>query len=279
MGWFGDTLGAIGSGITGGLGNIVGGMIGAGASKTNTSSTNRANEIINQRNIDFNREQNEIMREREDNAYQRKAADLEQIGINPIMAGLAGGAGAGAGGGIGAPSAIGMQKNDVGEIIANTGANISGDIERGAKIDKLKAEKETILLHNTIDQWDFAVTQGSETGMRYKDSNQLGQVINFLESLTQKITDMNIKEALGAIKGKIENTGKNIFPKVQEEVEEFKEKLKDLTDLPAKKIRSTDIYKWFKGYESDPSKSQKEWTNKQKIRDKWSPKNYRNPLQ
>lgn len=40
----------------------------------------------NYQNVEFQREQNEITRAREDNAVQRRAADLAKAGINPLMA-------------------------------------------------------------------------------------------------------------------------------------------------------------------------------------------------
>lgn len=48
----------------------------------------------------FQAKENEIMREREDNAIQRQMIDMRKAGINPIMAGNTGGAQAGLGGGI-----------------------------------------------------------------------------------------------------------------------------------------------------------------------------------
>lgn len=89
------------------VGNIVSGAIGAASSEANTNATNAANAAINKENLDFQREQNEIMRQREDNAIQRRSADLEKAGINKLLAGTDG---ASASGGLGAPSMIPMQK-------------------------------------------------------------------------------------------------------------------------------------------------------------------------
>lgn len=62
--------------------------------------TNAANKAIADQNIAYQRELNQQIFAREDNAFQRQVADLKAAGLSPL---LASGAGAGAGGTVSAP--------------------------------------------------------------------------------------------------------------------------------------------------------------------------------
>lgn len=94
------------------LGNAVGGLFGAGASifnnERNIRAQKRANDVnealqreMNQQNqenwqtaFDYTREQNELTRQREDNAIQRQVADAESAGLSPLAVAGTGGASA-----------------------------------------------------------------------------------------------------------------------------------------------------------------------------------------
>jgi len=90
----GATGGAMTGGVIGGpLGAAIGGGLGFMGGLFGSNSTNSANKKIAQMNIDFQRETNEkneaLMREqwgREDNAVQRRAKDLAQAGMSPLLA-------------------------------------------------------------------------------------------------------------------------------------------------------------------------------------------------
>ena len=98
-------IGTIASGLYNGTVNL-GLGIGNIVSEQYTNEQNREMQLkINRENAALTRELNEKNRQyeledqaylaqREDTALQRKAAELEALGINPIMAGLAGGQGA-----------------------------------------------------------------------------------------------------------------------------------------------------------------------------------------
>lgn len=284
MGFWKDLAGGLTSGIGGIVGGITGGLFGAG----DTNRTNSANAMINQRQIDFQREQNNIMRSREDNAIQRKAADLKEIGINPIMSGLSGGGGSPAQSGGSAPSQISMQKSEVGKIISDTSQKIMSGVEykkTQAEIDKIKAEKDKIKtdtvgseIHNEIDNWDFSSTKGDIDGRRYKDSNTFGQIYDLINHLITQSTGSE-KASLKELALKWKNNSKDITPKIETN-EEFKENLKEAIDMGVNKLKSTPLVDLFIK-KKHPGKNQKEWVRKHTEwdRNKRNPKNYKNPLQ
>lgn len=151
----------------GAIGNIVSGAIGAGVSGSNTAHTNAMNA--------------KLTREawaREDNRFQREAADKEAAGINRLY-GITGG------GSVQSP--IPMQSNNVGEIISDSGGKIADSLLKDKTVDKYESEKESIDIRNTIEKWDFGVTKGDEEGRRYKDSNHIGQVVDLLNDLRNKV--------------------------------------------------------------------------------------------
>ena len=95
-----------------GLFSAIGGIIGAGASifnnERNIHSQQKANEAninlqreMNQQNqknwqaeFDYTKQQNDLTRQREDNAIQRQVADAESAGISPLAVAGTGGASA-----------------------------------------------------------------------------------------------------------------------------------------------------------------------------------------
>lgn len=86
-------------------GGIASGMAAAGINAISTQLTNKKNEEINQRQLDYNSAMTQLQWERDDNAHQREVADLEKAGLSPIAA--TGGANTSAA--LGAPSPIPMQ--------------------------------------------------------------------------------------------------------------------------------------------------------------------------
>lgn len=94
------------------IGDLAGGLLGAGASIFNNERNIRAQKRANEANVDLQREmnqqnqqnwqtefnyvkqQNDLTRQREDNAIQRQVADAESAGISPLAVAGTGGASA-----------------------------------------------------------------------------------------------------------------------------------------------------------------------------------------
>lgn len=129
--------------LVGGAMNLIGSGVGAIVSGVNTNKTNQANREMFDANMAWQKEENQITRDREDNAVQRRAADLEKAGINPMIAGLGQGAQAGLGGVVTPPQ---MQQNNVGEIIAGMqlGSSIADIKLKNAQVKKTEAETDNI---------------------------------------------------------------------------------------------------------------------------------------
>lgn len=117
------------------IGKIVGNI-------TGSTATNKANMSMNKQNLNFQREQNEIMRQREDNAIQRRSADLEKAGINRLLAGTDG---ASSSGGLGAPAMIPNIAADTSKMIANIGGNLTTDLLNIKNAKKAEAEVESAI--------------------------------------------------------------------------------------------------------------------------------------
>lgn len=122
-----------------GIGAIGAGLIGGLSSKRTMQNQK---ELLNMQQ-NFITKENQIMREREDNAIQRQSRDMAAAGINPLLAGTAGGANAQLGG---MPSLAqapdeSASLNAVADSL-NTGvANASSILEKPSNI---KATEETI---------------------------------------------------------------------------------------------------------------------------------------
>ena len=92
---------AIGSAFSGLVGNIL--------NFISQDKTNKSNEGINERQLDFQKAQTQAQWERDDNAHQREVADLKAAGLSPLAA-LGGASNSQA---LGAPSQIAMQAPQV----------------------------------------------------------------------------------------------------------------------------------------------------------------------
>lgn len=128
----GLTKATIGLGIGGGLAtNIVGGLL-----------SHWSQSKMLQKQQDFISRENQIMREREDNAIRRQVSDMIASGINPMLAGMQGGAGAQQGGMVGLQSGVDWigALNSANDTIQGSLANANEMMKTPSQIAKTKAE-------------------------------------------------------------------------------------------------------------------------------------------
>lgn len=126
----------IGLGIGGGLAtNIVGGLL----------SHWSQNKML-EKQQKFIEKENAIMREREDNAIRRQMNDMIAAGINPMLAGMQGGAAAQQGGLIGLQSGVDWigALNSANDTIQGAMANANEMMKTPSQIAKTKAEAAKI---------------------------------------------------------------------------------------------------------------------------------------
>lgn len=129
----------------------VGGLLGLGGA----SSTNAANKEIAEMNIDFQRETNTkneaLMREqwgREDNAVQRRAQDLTQAGMSPLLA---------AGSAAGAGNVVSMTAPQSKQVVQRSGLEgavsgiYQGMLQQQSYMDMMARQQQVIINQNALD--------------------------------------------------------------------------------------------------------------------------------
>lgn len=126
----------IGLGIGGGLAtSIAGGLL---SHWSQSKMLEKQQEFISR--------ENQIMREREDNAIRRQVSDMIAAGINPMLAGMQGGATAQQGGMIGLQSGVDWigALNSANDTIQGSVANANEMMKTPSQIAKTKAEAAKI---------------------------------------------------------------------------------------------------------------------------------------
>lgn len=128
----GLTKATIGLGIGGGLAtNLVGGLL---------SHWSQSKMLEKQQ--EFISKENQIMREREDNAIRRQVNDMIAAGINPMLAGMQGGAATQQGGMVGLQSGVDWigALNSANDTIQGSLANANEMMKTPSQVAKTKAE-------------------------------------------------------------------------------------------------------------------------------------------
>lgn len=182
-----DKLGSVVSGVM----NPIGAIAGVGTSIANT--------IGQYKQINYQKEMQQESWRREDNAVQRRVADLDAAGLSPV---LAAGSSASASSPItiGAPDHGDIQGNIRGaaemvalqKSIAKTEADTLRTNALREKIalqsDKLELEKKQIALNTDIVQRDFDIVKGGVkgAGQLFKDNSHMTSFINFASALLGK---------------------------------------------------------------------------------------------
>lgn len=210
------------------LSSIIGGVLGAGASIFNNErnireqkKANAANEALqremNQQNqenwqaeFDYTKQQNELTRQREDNAIQRQVADAESAGISPLA--VAGTGGASASSVNSAPSAPEMQAPFV------------------------EAPQSDLSVMNALFQHSLnAITQDKELSSKEKiadmqSSTQKFIAISQLENAKQIADSANDTQLKIATNQLIELNRSNTAKEYQAKLDYFKDYVSRITD-------------------------------------------------
>lgn len=136
-----------------GIGSIIGGVGNFATGIANTvigSKYAKKNYELQKDMANYQKELNRTLMQREDNAVQRRAADIKAAGGNPALAYMNGVSGAGAGGSVSSPkapqydtSAIQTGVNQLGQgfsSVAQIEANILANKQRKVEIEKVDAD-------------------------------------------------------------------------------------------------------------------------------------------
>lgn len=150
-----SAVGNVASAGTGAIGAIVTGI-------QNKKARELQKEMYDEQ-FKYAKEQDALRMEREDNAIQRQMADLEEAGINPLYASSLGGASALAGGTL--PGMYTPVQSDVGQIIANTGANLQRGLQDYAEL-KEQTRVNTSRIELTEQQKELLKTQEESIAWR-----------------------------------------------------------------------------------------------------------------
>lgn len=243
---------AIGSGVSAGSG-IVGSII----SGVQNAKARELQKQMYEEQFDYAKAQDILRMEREDNAIQRQMEDLEQAGINPLLAGSMGGSSALAGGTL--PSMYTPVQSNVGEIIANTGTNVQRGLQQYAELKEqsrvntsrielneeqkklLKTQEEniawripneedkqdywkTIRSMNEYERWNIAKLVDEMTANTIGYAKRMAEISE--DEATKKELNALIDEAQGKDVTKASNAMKTLF-KRQMNQEGFTEAIKN----------------------------------------------------
>lgn len=169
--------------LAGGLLAAIAGIAGAGINAYSQYKTNKANQEINQANIDYNKAQTEEAWNRDDTAHQREVADLEAAGLSPLVST----SGASVTSPLGAPSPIAMQAPQI---------DVNGLINAALASDKLKEDKRHNLANEGYKEEELKL-QAEENKIKADElelgNKELNERIRYQTNLNKLAAD-NIAE-------------------------------------------------------------------------------------
>lgn len=197
-----------------------------------SAATNASNERMNQANIDYQRELNQQLFDREDTAYQRTVSDMINAGLSPSMMSSTDGSG----GSVSAPANtfgatnIPSQQNDVAEIL-NATSGILNLWNQSAQVQNVKAQTNYINeqarhLNPAQRYLDYISTIASSTDPNSPQRKDLDRIMNYLGEF---VTNNNLFSKLGVDVGSYVDKSKQALDNLPHSIEKLvtsgKEKL------------------------------------------------------
>lgn len=246
--------------IASAVGSAVGagsGTLGAIISGVQNKKARELQQQMYEQQFQYAQEQDALKMIREDNAIQRQMADMEAAGINPLYAASMGGSSALAGGTL--PGMYTPAQSDVGQIIANTGANLQRGLQDYAELKEqtrvntsrieltdqqkilLKTQEESIAwrIPNEKDKEDYWKTIRSMNDYERWNITKLvdevtANTIGYSKRMAEKTEDEALKKEINALLeqaegkdiGKSNEAMKKLF-KIQMKNEGFTEAIKN----------------------------------------------------